>query len=54
MKQLRWLISGGAIAGILIHLFLPDVKIDSITIALFIISLVPWLAPLFKSLPGKD
>ncbi|MCK4636109.1 MAG: hypothetical protein KAT32_04565 [Candidatus Moranbacteria bacterium] len=39
---------------ILGHLIFPDIKIDSITISLLIIAVIPWLFPLFKSLelPG--
>jgi hypothetical protein len=35
-------------------MILPELKVDSITIALFIIAIIPWLLPLFKSLelPG--
>jgi uncharacterized protein YecT (DUF1311 family) len=38
----------------LIHLFFPDLKIDAIFITLIIISIIPWLEPLLKSieLPG--
>lgn len=37
-----------------IHILLPNLKIDTITLALVIVAVVPWLAPLFKNieLPG--
>jgi len=37
-----------------VHLMWPDLKIDAITLVLLIAAMVPWLAPLFKSveLPG--
>lgn len=37
-----------------VHLIFPDLKIDSITIGLFIVGILPWLAPLIHSaeLPG--
>ncbi len=36
------------------HLIWPNLKIDAITIVLLIVAVVPWLAPLFKSVefPG--
>ena len=45
-----------AIAGliIIIHLIWPSLAIDAITLTLIIVAIIPWLAPLFKSLefPG--
>lgn len=32
------------------HIIWPDLSIDTITLALFIIAIIPWLAPLIKSL----
>jgi len=45
------------IASILIigaHVIWPSLKIDAITLTLIIVAIIPWLAPLFKSLelPG--
>lgn len=53
-KILQILISFIAISFLVVHLIWPELKVDSITIALFIISIVPWLLPLFKTLefPG--
>ncbi|MBK6850313.1 MAG: hypothetical protein IPG93_01555 [Burkholderiales bacterium] len=47
-------ITGVAIALAVAHVLWPDIKLDSITIALMVIALAPWLQPLFKSieLPG--
>ncbi len=43
-----------AIAIATVHIIWPDLKIDAITLTLVIVAVVPWLAPLFKSLefPG--
>ena len=47
-------ISIAAVIGIATHIAMPNLKIDAITLTLFGIGLIPWLAPLFKSLelPG--
>lgn len=39
---------------IVIHMFYPDIRIDSITLGLMVIAILPWLASVFKSieLPG--
>jgi len=39
---------------IIAHIFCPDVAIDSITVALLVLALVPWMLPLLKAidLPG--
>ncbi|MFZ3382606.1 MAG: hypothetical protein WA144_01645 [Candidatus Methanoperedens sp.] len=36
------------------HIIFPNLSIDAITLALFLVAIIPWLAPLFKSLelPG--
>ncbi|MEB3104086.1 hypothetical protein [Ferviditalea candida] len=43
-----------AVVLVLIHIFFPDLKVDSITLGLLVVAVLPWLAPLFKSveLPG--
>lgn len=53
-KTLQIIISAVSAIYLCIHFLWPDLKVDSITIALFVISIVPWLFPLFKSLelPG--
>ncbi len=43
-------ISAVAVVIIVVHLVWPKVAIDGITLALLVIAIVPWLAPLFKSL----
>lgn len=53
----RWVqgsITIGALLLAIAHLIWPDLKIDAITLTLVVIAIVPWLAPLFKSLelPG--
>lgn len=40
------------VAGV--HIFIPSLQIDLITLTLIVLGIIPWLAPLFKSLefPG--
>ena len=47
-------ISAVSIVVIGVHLIWPNVSIDTTTLTLLIVAIVPWLAPLFKSLeiPG--
>jgi hypothetical protein len=57
MKR-NWIVPAGISVAALIaaglHLAWPEIKIDSITIGLVVIAVLPWLAPLFKSvkIPG--
>lgn len=53
-KLIQWIITLVAIGAVFIHLYLPDIEIDGVTVLLLSIALLPWLAPLFKSveLPG--
>ena len=53
-RSLQIIISGGAILIAIAHIIWPSIKIDLITLALVVIAIIPWLAPLFKSLefPG--
>ena len=53
-KIIQFSITGTAIALSITHLKYPELKIDSISIFLLIIAILPWLSPLFKSieLPG--
>ncbi len=56
-KEVRYIqmaISICAIGFALIHIIWPEQKIDAITLSLFLIAIVPWLAPLIKTLklPG--
>ncbi|MBU2730211.1 hypothetical protein [Acidithiobacillus caldus] len=54
LKGLRQLISFGALLLALAHIVWPQLTIDSVTLALIVIAILPWLAPLVKSLelPG--
>ena len=53
-KKLRQIISFLALLLALGHLIWPNLAIDFITVVLLIVAIIPWLAPLFKSLqfPG--
>ena len=53
-KPIQITITAVAIALVVIHSIRPSWTIDSITIVLLVIAVIPWLAPLFKSLkfPG--
>jgi len=54
LKRLRGIVTVGALTVVLVHLIWPSLTIDAITLVLLLVALVPWLAPLFKSieLPG--
>jgi hypothetical protein len=54
LVRLRQVVTLGALLFTLIHLIWPTLAIDAITLTLLVIALVPWLAPIFKSLelPG--
>lgn len=54
LTRIRWGITIGAICLTLAHNVFPQVKLDTTSIILLIIALVPWLAPIVKSveLPG--
>lgn len=53
-KNIRYIISSVAIVLLIIHLIWPNLRIDAISLTLIAIAVIPWLAPLFKSieLPG--
>jgi hypothetical protein len=53
-KKIQYLITLTALSLALIHLIWPMIRIDTITLTLFVISILPWLSSLFKSieLPG--
>jgi hypothetical protein len=53
-KRLAQIITLSTVAIALVHIFWPNLAIDAITLALIAIAIVPWLAPIFKSLefPG--
>ena len=48
-SKISWIITIGAIIVVLIHLLWPTIAIDSVTLTLLAIAIIPWLAPLFKS-----
>jgi hypothetical protein len=54
LNRLRQFVTLGALAIALVHLTWPTLAIDVITLVLLVIAIVPWLAPIFKSLefPG--
>ena len=51
---LRLTVSIGALLIVGAHLIWPHLAIDAVTLVLLVVALVPWLAPIFKSLefPG--
>ena len=53
-KVAAYVITIIAIIGVIVRIILPDIKIDSITIGLLFIALIPWLPNYIKSakLPG--
>ena len=53
-KKLRFLITLTSLLVALGHLIFPTVAIDFVTVALLVIAVLPWLAPIVKSveLPG--
>lgn len=54
IKRLRQFLTLGALAVAFVHLIWPTLAIDAITLVLLVIAIVPWLAPIFRSLefPG--
>jgi len=54
LKRLRQLVTLGALMLALCHLVWPWLAIDAITLGLLVIAILPWLAPIFKTLefPG--
>ena len=54
LKRLRQVVTLGGLSLAAAHLIWPSLAVDAITVTLFAIAVVPWLAPLFKSLelPG--
>jgi hypothetical protein len=53
-KRLRQIVSLGALLVALAHVIWPNLAIDAITLVLIMLAIIPWLAPLIKSLelPG--
>jgi hypothetical protein len=54
LKRLRQVVSLGALLLALTHIIWPQLAIDAVALALIVIAILPWLAPLVKSLelPG--
>lgn len=54
VTKLRFAVTIGALLVAVAHLIWPDVAVDSVTVALLVVAVLPWLAPLVKSveLPG--
>jgi len=54
MRRIQLAITLGALTVALIHVWVPALAIDAITLALIALAILPWLGPLFKSvqLPG--
>ncbi len=54
MKKTQISITLGAIGVGVIHIIWPNLNIDAISLSLIILAVIPWLAPLFRSmeLPG--
>lgn len=54
MRRIQYSITIVALVLAVIHIINPGIAIDSITLTLFFIAIIPWLVPLFKSLefPG--
>lgn len=52
--KLRLVVTLAALALALVHILFPGVAIDGVALGLIVIAIVPWLAPLFRSLelPG--
>jgi hypothetical protein len=54
VKPVRLAVTIGALLIVLTHLLWPTLAIDTVTFGLLVLALLPWLAPIFKSLefPG--
>lgn len=54
LTKLRQIVSLGGLVLALVHIIWPKLAIDAVTLALIVIAILPWLAPLVKSLevPG--
>jgi hypothetical protein len=52
--RLKVVVSATAMAGIVVRLLFPALKIDAVSLGLLVLGVLPWLAPLIKSaeLPG--
>jgi len=48
-NKLKFFISISAISAIIVHAIYPNIKIDSITLGLFIIAILPWITSIIES-----
>jgi hypothetical protein len=53
-QRVRLVVTLAALVLALVHILFPKIAIDGVALVLIVIAVVPWLAPLFKSLelPG--
>ena len=49
LRSIRWSITTIAVLLVIVHLFIPNVKIDEIALILLVLAGVPWFAPFLKS-----
>jgi hypothetical protein len=54
LLPLKLVISGVAVALLVAHMVLPDVKLDAISLGFLVVAILPWLSGLFESMefPG--
>ncbi len=54
IERLRRIVTLGALVLALVHIIWPQLAVDGVTLTLIALAVLPWLAPLFKSLelPG--
>jgi hypothetical protein len=53
-RRIRFVVTLSALVLALVHILFPSIAIDGVALVLIVIAVVPWLAPLFRSLelPG--
>jgi hypothetical protein len=53
-RKTQWAVTSVALTGVAAHLIWPNLKIDTIALALLFAAAIPWLLPLFKEIefPG--
>jgi hypothetical protein len=51
---LKALVTAAALVVAAVHIWVPSTTVDAITLALFVVAVIPWLQPIFKTikLPG--
>ena len=50
LQSMRWSITIIAVLLVIVHLFIPNVKIDEIALILLVLAGIPWFAPFLKSI----